>query len=53
MADPATAENPKDLTEIAKAASQLTEVVEEYRKYKLFCTQLAEAENLLQESGGK
>lgn len=52
MADPETAENPQVMAETAKAASQLTNVVEEYQKYKLLCSQLVEAQSLMEESLG-
>lgn len=53
MADPAISANPSELMEVAKAAAGLDEVVSSYKTYKELCSQLKEAEELLQESEGE
>lgn len=53
MADPAVSANPSELTEVAKAAADLDEVVDSYKTYKALCSQLEEAEELLKDSAGE
>ncbi|GMH41431.1 hypothetical protein BSKO_09341 [Bryopsis sp. KO-2023] len=50
MADPAIADDPSELTQVAKAAADLDGVVSMYGTYKDLLSQLQEAEELLKES---